>query len=451
MKIFLIYILLTFSYSIYLRNDAVEYAKLYYNNIQHKCGKNAEDYKKCTPFAYFGKDFCNYESHDGDCANFVSQCLVHGGKHEYLNGTNNCRGYPCGFEEISAKRLGICLQGKGWNSTCGKFMEPPIYIKPGDVLIYHGENCDSYNAHAVIITSIDPSVKITGRSEVMKDEPYTYNIEKPYYQWLHFIDVDDYGKPLESYEYIITIDKVRLGFEPCSENYGEYYFYIYAEMNQDIDVSEEIAIDLNTSNNQIIRTICSPHYSEIVQFFLCKIDICEYPLNDIDIYLPLDPPISQKYGFLNWKNIIGSSPGTSNKISNSKITCIPKEKNTFIPISIKSEGCDGNKNIFIINGKWMYDGDNNQPIFWDINLLILNENNKIAYCEYNYLKINLKCEYEGYGIIKFEETYSKVAYLWKIQEFSSSTELTDCLSINNGLILLGQSLLNIISLVLLLL
>ena len=49
-------------------------------------------------------------------------------------------------------------------------------------------------------------------------------------------------------------------------------------------------------------------------------------LNYIDIYLPLDPPISKKYGFLNWKNIFGSSPGTINKISNSKITCVPKEK-----------------------------------------------------------------------------------------------------------------------------
>ena len=197
MNTFIIYILLAFSSSIYLRNDAVDYAKLYYNKIQHECGEKDDDYYRCTPFAYFGKEFCKYESHNGDCANFVSQCLVFGGKHENLTGTANCRGKPCGFEEPHARTLGRCLQEKGWNSTCGKFMEPPIYIKTGDVLIYHEKGCDLNPAHAVIITSIDPSVKVTGRSELMKDEPYTYNTEKPYYQWLHFIDVDDYGKPLE--------------------------------------------------------------------------------------------------------------------------------------------------------------------------------------------------------------------------------------------------------------
>ena len=451
MNTFIIYILLAFSSSIYLRNDAVDYAKFYYNKIQHECGKKDDDYYRCTPFAYFGKEFCKYESHNGDCANFVSQCLVFGGKHENLTGTANCRGKPCGFEEPHARTLGRCLQEKGWNSTCGKFMEPPIYIKTGDVLIYHEKGCDLNNAHAVIITSIDPSVKVTGRSDEMIDEPYTYNTEKPYYQWLHFIDVDDYGKPLESYEYIFTIKEVELGIKPCSEDYGEYYFYIYCEMNKDIDTSEKITIDLSSSSNQIIKAKCTPYYTEVIKFFICVIDILEYPLNDIEIYLPIDPPISKKYGFINWKNIIGISPRTSNKISDSKITCTPKEENTFIPSSIKSEGCDGNKNIFIIDGKWKYDEEDKKPLFWDIDLLILNENNKIAYCEYNYTEINLECEYEGYGIIKFEKAYSKAINIWKMEEFSSSTELEDCSSSNNGLILLGQPLLYIISSILLLL
>jgi len=213
---FLLYSLLTLIYSTYLRDEAVEYAKKNYNKINHECGNNSDDHLKYSPFAYFGNEFCNYDSHGGDCANFVSQCLVYGGKHENLNGTNNCRGYPCGFEEPGARKLGKCLQEKGWNSTCDKFKEPPSYIKPGDVLIYHESSCDSSQAHAVIITSIEPYVKITGRSELMKDEIYNYNIEKPYYQWLYYIDVDDYGKPLESYNYIINIKKVTLGILPCS-------------------------------------------------------------------------------------------------------------------------------------------------------------------------------------------------------------------------------------------
>ena len=100
MRLLFVNSLLILCYSIYLRDDAVQYAKDYYNTIQHKCGNNANDFNKCTPFAYFGNEFCDYEHHDGDCANFVSQCLVFGGAHENLTGTANCRGEPCGFEEI---------------------------------------------------------------------------------------------------------------------------------------------------------------------------------------------------------------------------------------------------------------------------------------------------------------------------------------------------------------
>ena len=456
MNTFLLCSLLELTYSIYLRNDAVEYARQNYNKNNHECGNNTDDYLKCSPFAYFGNEFCNYDSHGGDCANFVSQCLVYGGKHENLSGTANCRGYPCGFEEPGARKLGKCLQEKGWNSTCDKFMEPPIYIKPGDVLIYHESSCDSNPAHAVIITSIEPFVNITGRSKLMKDELYNYNEEKPYYQWLHYIDididVDDYGKPLESYKYIITIKKVQLGFFPCSETIGVFDFYIYGDMNKDIETWETITINLNTPSDQKIEATCIPYYTKLIQYFICQINICEYPLNNIDIYLPIEPPISEKYGFINWKNIIGESPGISNKISKSKVTCLPKELNTFIPSSIKSEGCENkNKNIFTIYGNWMYDKEDKKPFFWDINLLILNGNNKRAYCEYNSFKSNMKCEYEGYGIIKFEEAYSTFINIFKMNEFSSSVELKDCsLSDDNWLNLSSHYLVFLISFIILL-
>ena len=450
MKKFLLYSLLILSISKYSRDDAVKYAKNNYDKIDHECGdNNSDDYLNCTKFAYFGNEFCNYVSHGGDCANFVSQCLVFGGGHDYLNDTENCRGYPCGFEEPGAKKLGICLQQKGWNSTCGKLMEPPIYIKPGDVLIYHEEGCDYNKAHAVIITEVTPIVKITGRSALMKDELYTYNTEKPYYQWLHYIDpeLDDHGK---IYEYIISIKNIEIGFEPCLDTYGIYFFYIYVEINKEIDISEKITINLDTSSDKIIEATCTPFFNEIFSYFLCEINICVYPLNNIDIYLPINPPKLKKYGFKNWKEIIGNSPGISNKIS--KVTCLPKEKNIFIPSSIKSEGCKENKNVFSIYGKWMYNEKDKKPFLWEFPLLILNENRNIAYCEYEFIDNNIKCELEGYGIIKFEETYT-IGYfeIFKINEFSSSTKLEYCSIQNSTLNLSHHSLLFLIIFIILLL
>ena len=131
------------------------------------------------------RDF-NVNDSGGDCANFVSQCLVKGGNHGKLNGGLPCRGYPCGFEEVGAKNLGDCLKKKGWTSKCGKHMSPPSNIQAGDVLIYHAGGCDSYDAHAVLITKGGSSPKITCHSSVKVDNDYNYmSNSKPYYQWLH--------------------------------------------------------------------------------------------------------------------------------------------------------------------------------------------------------------------------------------------------------------------------
>ena len=41
----------------------------------HKCSGK---YTDCNPYSYFGGEHCSYGSHGGDCANFVSQCLISG-------------------------------------------------------------------------------------------------------------------------------------------------------------------------------------------------------------------------------------------------------------------------------------------------------------------------------------------------------------------------------------
>ena len=171
----------------YSRTDAIAYARKYAHSINHVCG---EDHLDCSPAAYFGDEHCGYEGAGGDCANFVSQCLVLGGGHPNLvSGSENCRGYPCGFEEPGAKRLGLCLAEKGWTSACGYLMKPPSYIKEGDVLIYHADSCDDFDAHAVFITEGGTNPKIACHSNEQLDVSYTYMANsKPYYEWIHYND-----------------------------------------------------------------------------------------------------------------------------------------------------------------------------------------------------------------------------------------------------------------------
>ena len=104
MQITLIYSLFIFGIAEYSRNDAVSYALENYNKINHTCGISDSACKDCTPFSYYGNEFCGYKDEKtGDCANFVSQCLVFGGGHEYLNGGKDyCRG-ECGFFKLEPK------------------------------------------------------------------------------------------------------------------------------------------------------------------------------------------------------------------------------------------------------------------------------------------------------------------------------------------------------------
>ena len=177
----LLLISLIFLASAYDRNVAVNYAYQYWSTPNHQCSSH----DSCTPCSYWGDEYCNYGSHGGDCANFVSQCLVKGGGHPKLNTGGPCRGYPCGFEEVGARNLGDCLQQKGWTSNCGKYLAPPSNIQAGDVLIYHAGSCSDVSAHAVLVTKGGSSPKITCHSSKQKDAPYTYMTSKPYYQWLH--------------------------------------------------------------------------------------------------------------------------------------------------------------------------------------------------------------------------------------------------------------------------
>ena len=179
--------LLVFSVFAYDRNKAVEYAYKYWDNPNHKCGKG-DDYMKCNPYSYWGREKCGYPSHGGDCANFVSQCLIEGGHPKlYKKGVEYCRGWPCGVEP-GARKLGNCLSKQfHWEKTCGRLEKPPANLQPGDVLIYHKGSCTDGESHAVIVTKVGEKPKITCHSSAKKDVDYTYMTNTHFYlEWLHF-------------------------------------------------------------------------------------------------------------------------------------------------------------------------------------------------------------------------------------------------------------------------
>ena len=72
----------------------------------------------------------------------------------------------------------------------------------------------------------------------------------------------------------------------------------------------------------------------------CDINICKYPLENVDLYLPLETPKQKGYIIKNWVNVIGKEPGVSKRISG--VNWIPRIKNTFIPSSIQGIGCEDN-------------------------------------------------------------------------------------------------------------
>ena len=167
----------------YDRGAVVNYAGTFWNSPNHDCNSG---YTDCTPYSYWGGDNCNYGSHGGDCANFVSQSVLAGGHSALVGG--ECRGYPCGVEEVGATRLGNCLRDTfGWESNCGYLMGPPGNIQAGDVLVYHAGSCDDYTAHAVVVVEGGGDAKIACHSSNHYGIHYTYiQGSRPYFQWLHF-------------------------------------------------------------------------------------------------------------------------------------------------------------------------------------------------------------------------------------------------------------------------
>lgn len=165
-------------------DDVVSYAQKYWETPNHECG----DYIDCTPWSYWGTSYCGYASHGGDCANFVSQCILEGGHKDLNQGDGICRGYPCGREEIGADKLQKCLKTyHGWTDLgIGYMLPPPPEIRPGDVLMYSNEY--GTGTHATVVVRVTDGVAyIAAHSSSQYDRIYTYltDSEHCYYRWLH--------------------------------------------------------------------------------------------------------------------------------------------------------------------------------------------------------------------------------------------------------------------------
>ena len=181
MKLFLLFSLTILEVIVtYDRNKAVEYAYKHYKKINHNCEKGRWS---CSPYGYFGNKFCpHYPKAGGDCANFVSQCLIAGG----IDLKSKCKVSKCKVI-LGAKSLGVCLhQGHKWKRACGKKMSPPEWIEKGDVIVYHQGDCNSRYTHAMIVTVGGKNAKVSGHSPPVKDKPWDFGKKKIYYEWLHY-------------------------------------------------------------------------------------------------------------------------------------------------------------------------------------------------------------------------------------------------------------------------
>ena len=217
-----------------------------------------------------------------------------------------------------------------------------------------------------------------------------------------------------------NIEKIELSQAPCIPQLGKYLFYIKGNFNESPSVTNIITFYLDSSN---FKAICYPLEKTSVSNdqLQCEINTYYYPLNEQNIFLPINPPIIEGYNFPNWKQILGENPGISNKIPEENIKCLPKELNSYNINFIKSQGCSNNKNIILMKGSW---SDESKIIPQNFKIELSNKN--IANCLTLYIN-QLQCEIDGYGKITFNDNYFKNGInIFKINKTELSVNIDKC-------------------------
>lgn len=224
------------------------------------------------------------------------------------------------------------------------------------------------------------------------------------------------------YEYepkiTFTVTELKKSEKPCRPTSASYLFYIEGEFSSIPESFNALKFNLLQPSNA--KAICHPFQG----YFSCIIYLYDYIING-NILLPLDLPESSGYIIKNWEEIIGVSPGISNKVDN--IICIPEAKAVFNITNIESNGCDEDKIVFKLNGKWDKNINNNIAFKLEIDGF-----SKDAYCNYAKGKEYIICRLQGYGDIKIKEKYILNTIMYDIYSISGYDNLIHIDECNSG-------------------
>ena len=228
-----------------------------------------------------------------------------------------------------------------------------------------------------------------------------------------------------------TVTGLQEPSSACMESSGDYYFYIYGVFSSESGYLDDLIIYMESPSNAKVEctAFTSTEFSQAS--FQCYINVCINPLKTTTILVPTKPPASIMYEFPNWEKVLGINDGVSNLVKEN-VVCLPKETNTFIPSSLKSKGCSKNKNVFEIEGEWLYSDSYKIPdSYMSLEIEVSNDNKDIANCNIkdNNIKI-IQCKYNGYGEIKFigEKYFKEVFVVFKLQENDLSIKVNKCKS-----------------------
>ena len=219
-----------------------------------------------------------------------------------------------------------------------------------------------------------------------------------------------------------TPEKIERGSYPCKSD-GEYDFDIIGTFSDSVSSFDTIVFDVETSDGRKLQSKCSP-FKFLSSKFMCHIDV-RYPLDKIDILLPTKTPIVDKYSFKNWETVFGANPGVSNKIED--VTCLPEEKNTFIPSSITVGDCFLGSRSFTIKGEWELKDNADLMDYSRTKIVLDNKDGNISECTYKTELSGFDCELVGEGEIKMKEQYFKASSnVYKMKEFNSGKTSKKC-------------------------
>ena len=152
MKYIILFLSIALSFSAYNRQAACDYAKKWWNSF------NLDTY-------------ANYNSVGGDCANFVSQCLIAGGLNLRIM-CGNAAAWGQGGTVPNVGAMQTCLLDNGWTATSSL----PSNFKKGDVILY------STN-HAVIAVSDYPDVTFAAHNNNHFGDPVYYDPAPTFYHY----------------------------------------------------------------------------------------------------------------------------------------------------------------------------------------------------------------------------------------------------------------------------